>query len=42
MLSQKGKKENNENPYPLKDDGRAYITKSADKHEHLENKKLNK
>lgn len=36
------KKEDNENPYPVNNDGKVYITKSADKHKKLENKNLNK
>lgn len=36
------KKENTENPYPLKEDGKVYATKSAGKSKNLENKELNK
>lgn len=36
------KKEDSENPYPLKEDGKAYVQKGAKKHKNLENKELDK
>ena len=34
--------ESTENPYPLKDDGKVYATKSDGKHKNLENNELDK
>ena len=40
IILSEDKQENNENPYPLKDDGKVRITKSAEEHKNLENKEL--
>lgn len=39
-MSEDKKEESTENPYPLKEDGKVYATKSAEKHKNLENKEL--